>query len=120
MKTNESKVARQYRIQQWAELIKACNNRPADLSIKDWCNQNDITPANYYYRLREVRKVYLAAFPQEQEAQQLVPISMDLTSGSSTQEAAIEIMVNDVRIRVTDHTSPELLSMVMQVAANVK
>lgn len=120
MKTNESKVARQYRLQQWAELIRACNDRPADLSVKDWCNQNDITPANYYYRLREVRKACLATLPQEQVPQQLVPISADLASSIPAEESFLEIMVNGACIRVTNRTSPELLSMVMQVAANAK
>lgn len=120
MKTNESKVARQYRLQQWAEQIKACNNRPADLSVKDWCCQNDITPANYYYRLREVRKACLATIPRKQEPQQLVPVSMDLTSGIPNQESVLELIVNGVCIRVTNHTSPELLPMVIQVAVHVK
>lgn len=120
MTTNESKVARQYRLQQWAEQIRACNDRPVDLSVKDWCYQNDITPANYYYRLREVRKSCLATLPQEQAPQQLVPVSTELTSSIPAKESVLEIMVNGVRIRVTNHTSPELLSMVMQVVANAK
>lgn len=120
MKTNESKVARQYRLQQWTELIRACNDRPTDLSIKDWCNQNHITPANYYYRLREVRKACLVTLPQEQLPQQLVPIPTNLAAGIPTDESFLEIVVNGACIRVTNHTSPELLSMVLQVTANAK
>lgn len=120
MNTHESNVARQYRLQQWAEQIRNCNDRPANLSVKDWCYQNDISPANYYYRLREVRKACLATLPTEQSSQQLVPVSAELTSSTSDDESVLEITVNEARIRVTNHTSPELLSMVMQVAANVK
>ena len=33
MKTNASKVARQYRLQQWAEQIRECNNRSTESSL---------------------------------------------------------------------------------------
>lgn len=120
MKTMESNAARQYRLQQWAEQIKDCNSRPAELSVKDWCNQNAITPANYYYRLREVRKACLANIPQNSVSQQLVPVPAELTVHNATEEKSVELVVNGVSIRVTDCTSPELLAMVLQVAANVK
>lgn len=120
MNTNESKVARQYRLQQWAEQIRNCNDRPVDLSVKDWCYQNDISPANYYYRLREVRKACLATLPTDQASQQLVPVSTELTSSMHDEESVLEITVNGAHIRVTNHTSPELLSMVIQVVSNVK
>jgi len=51
-----SLAARQYRLQQWVEQIQKCQNRSPGVSIKEWCDQHEITVANYYYRLREVRK----------------------------------------------------------------
>jgi len=120
VKTNESKVARQYRLQQWADAIRECNNRPADLSVKDWCDQHDITPENYYYRLKEVRKACLANFPMESTPQRIVPVPSTLTTNVSTQDSFLEIVANNVSIRVTANTSKELLTMVLQVAANVK
>ena len=50
VKTNASKVARQYRLQQWAEQIRECNNRSPESSVKDWCAHHNISTANYYYK----------------------------------------------------------------------
>ena len=121
MKTNASKVARQYRLQQWAEQIRECNSRSTESSVKDWCEQHNISTANYYYRLKEVRKSCLAKLPAESFVQQIVPVPTQLTTtGTSTGESFLEIKANNVCICVTESTSPELLKMVLQVAANVK
>lgn len=119
MKSNTSIVARQYRIQQWAIQIQECNNRPADSTVKDWCNEHNITTANYYYRLREVRKACLKNLPTESQSRQLIPVPTELIS-TATENSFLELVTNNICVRVTDHTSPELLKMVLQVAANVK
>lgn len=121
MKTNAAKVARQYRIQQWADQIRDCNNRPKESSVKDWCDEHNITTANYYYRLKEVRKACLATLPAEQEMQQVIPISTELASMPVSDEPSfLEIVTDNVTIRVNQDTSPELLRMVLQVTANVE
>lgn len=57
MKTQTSLVAQQIRLQQWAEQIKDCQSRPVGMNIDAWCKKNDITKANYYYRLRRVMDI---------------------------------------------------------------
>ena len=52
MNTQTSLVAAQIRLQQWANQIKDCQNRPADMKVDAWCQEHGITKANYYYRLR--------------------------------------------------------------------
>ncbi len=52
-------VAVQYRLKEWAEQIRECQNRPAGMSVIDWCAGHGITKANYYYRLRRVREACL-------------------------------------------------------------
>ena len=54
MKTQTAMVARNYRLQQWAEMVRDCNNRPTDMSVAEWCQNNSITRANYYYRMTQV------------------------------------------------------------------
>ena len=62
MATQTSFMARQVRIQQWAEQIKECQSRPKGMDVETWCAQNNLTKANYYYRLRRVREVCLEQF----------------------------------------------------------
>ena len=57
--TQTSLVAQQVRIRQWAEQIRNCQNRPKGMDVETWCTQNNLTKANYYYRLRCVRQICL-------------------------------------------------------------
>ena len=59
MATQTSLVAQQVRIRQWAEQIRSCQNRPKGMDVETWCTQNNLTKANYYYRLRRVRQICL-------------------------------------------------------------
>ena len=61
MATQTSLVAQQVRIRQWAEQIRNCQNRPKGMDVETWCTQNNLTKANYYYRLRRVRQICLPA-----------------------------------------------------------
>ena len=56
MNSQTSLVTEQCRIQSWAIQIKDCQNRPKDMTVDEWCLQNNITKANYYYRLKRVRQ----------------------------------------------------------------
>ena len=60
MKSQTSLVAQQIRLNQWAQQIQACNNRPQGMSVDDWCLENGIKRANYYWRLRKVREALLS------------------------------------------------------------
>lgn len=44
-------VAADYRLQQWAQLVKECKNRPSDMTVEQWCDTKGISKSNYYYRL---------------------------------------------------------------------
>ncbi len=59
MSSETTMVAEQCRLQEWAAQIRDCQNRPAGMSVVEWCACNGITKANYYYRLRRVRKACL-------------------------------------------------------------
>ena len=122
MNSTTSLVARQYRLQQWADQIRECQNRSAGVSVKEWCSQHELTATNYYYRLREVRKACLDHIPHGAMPQSVVPVPAELMHQPSqlTSASGLEISVNNISIHVTNETSPDLFSMVLRVAANVK
>ena len=43
-------VAADYRLQQWAQLVKECQNRPSDMTVEQWCDTKGISKSNYYHR----------------------------------------------------------------------
>ena len=59
MSSQTSSVAQQVRIQQWADLIEDCQNRPSEMTLDTWCLLLGINKATYYYRLRKVRQACL-------------------------------------------------------------
>ena len=55
MKSQTSLAARNCRLQEWSKMVHSCNNRPIGMSVDEWCRENSITTANYYYRMTQVR-----------------------------------------------------------------
>ena len=58
MAEQTSLVAQQVRLMHWAEQIRECQNRLEGMDVSTWCEQNNITKANYYYPLKRVRQIY--------------------------------------------------------------
>ena len=127
MNTKTALVARSCRLREWAGMIQDCKRRPADMSVKQWCDAHSITVANYYYRMKEVRKACLATTPAEIIDQMIIPVPQELMAAPEPQEAVasstsdtLELMCGNITIRVHSQTSMELLSKVLGVAAHVE
>ena len=124
MSSATTAVAVQYRLKEWAEQIRECQNRPADMSVIDWCASHGITKANYYYRLRRVRQACLENLLPEAPAQQIVPVNtcllqQETQSGSGIQQG-LSVSVNGFSIHVTESTSMPLLAAVLEVVRNAE
>ena len=122
MSSTTSMVATQYRLQEWTEQIKACQNRPHGMKIEVWCNQNGISKANYYYRLRKVREACLESIPEEMLPTSIVPIPDEIMNPKPNQitTSGLEISSNGFSIHVTETTSMELLATILQVITHAK
>ena len=66
MSTQTSFVARQYKLREWDAQIQECKNRASDMTVVKWCQEHDITPANYYCRQSEVRKALLQSLDSKE------------------------------------------------------
>ena len=117
-------MAVQYRLQEWAEQIRECQNRPAGMSVIDWCASHGITKANYYYRLRRVRQVCLENLPPETPAQQIVPVPPCLmhqeTQVDTDTRLGLSVAVNGLSIHVTESTPMPLLAAVLKVVRDAQ
>lgn len=122
MNSTTSLTARQYRLRQWAEQIRDCQNRPEAMAVTEWCRLHGNTKANYYYRLRQVRKACLETIPEEQLSQSIVPVPQEIMVPADEAHPAslVDISVNGFCIHVTENTSLELLARVLKVAAHVE
>lgn len=124
MKSETTMMAEQCRLREWAAQIRDCQSRPAGMSIVSWCACHGITKANYYYRLRCVRKACLENISGEMPPQQIVPVKpgflqMDERNGSSTQPG-LDISIKGVSIHVTESTSMPLLTEVLKAVQHAE
>ena len=124
MSSETTAAAVQYRLKEWAEQIRECQNRPAGMSVVDWCATRSITKANYYYRLRRVRQACLENLPPEAVAQQIVPLNTSLlqqeTQSGSGIQWGLSVSVNGFSIHVTQSTPMPLLAAVLKVVRNAE
>ena len=81
-KTQTAIVARNCRLQEWAQMIQDCQNRPIGVTVSEWCQEHSITTSNYYYRMAQVRKACLDSLSNEVVEQAIVPIPMNVISSS--------------------------------------
>lgn len=84
MKSQTSLVARKCRLNEWARMVHDCKNRPAGMSVDEWCELNSITKANYYYRMKQVRIACLDALPSEESEHAVVPVPLELMEESTS------------------------------------
>lgn len=113
MATQTTLVAQQVRIRQWAEQIRDCQSRPKGMDVETWCAQNNLTKANYYYRLRRVREVCL-----DQIQDTAAPAFVELPMSDTKRPASPKTLTADrsvaalplIRIRSTKGLSAEIFS----------
>ena len=131
---NETSITENLRLQNWAEMIRECNDRPAGMKIEDWCKQYGITKHCYYYRFRRVRSLYLQQNLEHQGAPAsnfaLVATNGDCATantfaneqspGSDTFIPKLTIRVNNALVGIDENTPVNLLSKVMEVIGYVK
>lgn len=97
MKSQTSQVARSCRIREWASMVQECRNRPDGMSVDEWCQANNITKANYYYRFAQVRKACLDSIPSNAVKHAIIPVPTELmhTEPESTAVDSNSALIQD-------------------------
>ena len=117
MSSQTSLVAEQVRLQQWAAQIQECKNRPAGMKVENWCNEHGITKANYYYRLRRVRKACLEVCNPEPDFVELPMPSEAMSSINSCDIKPAAVLRNSrgLALEIYNHTSADIIRSVLEV-----
>ena len=121
---NTHKVANNYRLTQWAQVIK--EHTQGHQSTKVFCQERGISPNTYYYWQRKLREAvcretaaspmiddetpagWLKVEPESRTKQLLV------TDGVA-QRSEIRLCDNEVCIAVTQETDPDLLMKTLRI-----
>lgn len=121
---NTREVTRQYRLNQWTEIIREC--RSSGQKIATWCANHNINIKSYYYWLKIVRTATCESFPAlGSVSQQIVQVKLpaDLTdTGSAVQESSSHIIlrVGSVTLELHNGTSTVLIENTLRAISNVQ
>ena len=116
MSSQTSLVAKQFRLQTWATQIQDCQNRPKGMNVDEWCRQNNITKANYYYRLKRVRQACLDSIQESEPAFIELPALPEPVSEPTTvttNVSAVLHMSNGLTIDLCDNASTEFMRKIL-------
>ena len=123
MNTQTSLVAEQIRLQQWADQIRDCQNRPSDMKVDAWCREHGITKANYYYRLRRVREACLELcdpVPSFVELTTQPESTPAKTSPTHSSVAAVLHTESEITIDIYNDASTEFLRNLIGAASHAE
>jgi len=95
-------IKEEVRLQEWSAQIEA--QQASGMTVRQWCAENGIKPATYYYHLRLLREQCIEKMPA------IVPLTVPKTS------SAIHIEKNGLQISLsTDVDSETLLALVREL-----
>ncbi|SDD73102.1 IS66 family insertion sequence element accessory protein TnpA [Sporomusa acidovorans] len=121
---NTREVTRQYRLNQWIEIIQEC--RSSGQTISSWCAAHNIKLQSYYYWLKIVRTAACESLPVVGEnTQSIVPvkISSSITAGSPTvQESSshITLQMGSVTLALHNGASTALIENTLKALSLVR
>lgn len=111
-------VKRQYRLNQWIEVVRQC--RSSGQTVSAWCAENNINPKRYYYWLRCVRTAACELLPtSEGNESSIVPVtlpgSLFKTDPAATVAVAgstvpLTLRIGSAILELRNGASPELIA----------
>ena len=90
----------------WAERVSAC--RSSDLSVRDWCKENDISEPTYY---RWKKKLYGIAKAQQEQPRFAEITPTHMTSGPT----AVTMRIAGAEIDIQNGADEETVGMVLRL-----
>ena len=121
---------REVRLAHWSAVVSECQNRPAGMTINEWCTEHGISDKQYYYWQRQVRKVTYDQMVAEQNlpaassAGAVTFTAIPLPQQSREPSAALNGFVPDavlragkVTVALSNSASSQLIRQIMEAAA---
>ncbi len=113
------------RRENWLEIVKQCQARPVDTTVKKWLAQNGISEKSYYYWLRKFRKEAYAKLHPERESESTelafaeihlpVPVNeSDTINDHPGVNSVAVIKCNGITLEVSNDISASLLHKLIQ------
>lgn len=109
------KITHEMRLKHWMQII--VQRQKSGLTVKDFCEQQDIPIKQYYYWQHKIRLRFAPAQApgtKKEEAATLVPLSVAISV-----EDFLVVHCGAFSLEVTEHTSERLLRKTLQLLQKV-
>ena len=129
---SERDLARQYRLQQWAEAIR--EQKASGLTINQWCEAHSIGRHQFFYRQRAVRRAMAEVLEEKQVPAPPLSVSTERSLPAATSHgkdvrftpvppeilapqvgAVIRVRCGKAAIEVSNDASDRILSLLREV-----
>ncbi|MDF2614082.1 MAG: Transposase [Clostridia bacterium] len=108
---------REYRLSGGLPIIKECRN--SGMSVKNWCEQNDVNEKRFYYWQRKLREAAAEALPSAAKQPTFVQVPVPMESPSPSERPAfipsMVLKVGNASLELSETVPPELLASVLKV-----
>lgn len=121
---NTREVTKQYRLNQWTEIIREC--RSSGQSVASWCDNHNVRKSSYYYWLKQARVAACESFPAlSTSKQEIVPLDIPspaLGAGFQAEEvhSAIIVRFDSVTLELHNSASATLIENTLKALNNVR
>lgn len=101
----------EFRLRQWLEVIKRC--QASGMTVKTWCEENNISIKSYYYRLRKLRTQTCnnEMVPVQKGHQAIVPV----TYKNENQSKSVTINTGNISIDIYEGATKTTLENLLNI-----
>lgn len=117
-------VTRQYRLNQWTEIIQKCHS--SGQTNVAWCADNNINIKRYYYWLKRIRTAACESLPViGKQAQSIIPVKASLSTLPNNPvgqrvSSHVTLQVGNVTLELHNGASTDLIENTLQALAHVR
>jgi transposase-like protein len=109
----------EFRLRQWTKIIQDC--QASNLTVTNWCNQNNIGAKTYYYWLRKLRlkscEETELSLPTKKQA--IIPLQLSSLQGTASANPVVTIHIGSASIDIVDGTSQSMIEAVLMSLRNI-
>ena len=106
------RVTREYRANQWAEIVKTCRN--SGQTIRDWCEDNEISEKSFYYWQRKFREQICQVIIPNAPAPLIPFAEINIAQTSQPEAIAVTIRIGDTTADIHKGADPETVEFVIR------
>ena len=116
------KITHEMRLMHWTPIIHECRN--SGISIRSWCQQNNVPEKQFHYWQRRIRGELFDAIKDTETQLQpnfvQLPVPAAKSTITSMFAADMILHIGNNVLELSNTVSEELLSKVLKVMSNVK